>query len=152
MKNWFSKRPFIAISAALMLLIVGFISLLFFSASEKVLPAQFQEFSGETVCTFPPVLEKPPWTLGLISWRYTVRAKYHFPAEKTAGYRTFSADGPPPTSELMIPIDAPVGAERVTFESAEAVLEPFVLNICLRPLSKKWKFTFPDQLPTPKDP
>ena len=148
MKNTFSKRHIIPIAAALMLFIGGIGSFLFFSASEKVLPVQFKAFSGETMCVFPPVLEKPPRTLGFISWRYTVRAKYHFPADKTAGYRTFSVDNPPPNMELMIPIDVPAGVEVVLFESAEAVLEPFVLNICLRPLSKKWKFTVPEKLPT----
>lgn len=102
--------------------------------------------SDEVSCEFPAVLRQLPAAFGFISWRYTIRTSYRFPSESPMTLRSLQLT-PPPTVMVMVPIKIEGGRKTVVFDSAEGVLEPYVMNVCLRPLVRKWKFKFPEKLP-----
>ncbi len=154
MRNVFLGRATLAAALLVVLLIVGFGSLLLIVPTAKegiVAELKATDKPNEFVCEFPPVIKRAPPSFGFISWRYTVRANYDFGADSPGIHSWFQANPPPPTSMMMIPMGGvPAGATKIHFESAEGILEPYVLNVCLWPLTRKWTFKFPQELPKPK--
>jgi hypothetical protein len=151
----FRMRSRFSVKALLVLLIVVFLLgagvgflLLPGSTATRVIPAELRSTgkANELTCVFPQVLQKLPPTFGFVSWRYTIRASYDFGVAGSGMHNTFEAN-PPPTSTIMIAVGAPPGAKSVHFESTEGILEPYVMNICVRPLARNWIFKFPQELP-----
>jgi hypothetical protein len=136
--------------ALLVLLIAGFACLLLFVSTAKqgiVAELKATDKADEFACEFPPVLKSAPPTLGFISWRYTIRLTYDFGADSLGMHNSLECS-PPPASRVMMAIGgAPAGARAIHFDTADGVLEPYVRNICLRPLTRKWMFKFPQELP-----
>ena len=150
MQNRSLGRVALIMSCVLVILLVtGFACLLLFLPIAKEGIAgelQATDKADEFTCIVPAVLPKIPPTFGFISWRYTIRMSYDFGVASSGIHNTLEAR-PPPTSTIMVAIGASPGAKAINFESAEGVLEPYVMNICVRPLTRKWTFKFPQELP-----
>jgi hypothetical protein len=149
MRSRFLSRTTLIVGI-LLAVIAGFGCLLIFvSSAKKEIVAELKatDKADEFACEFPPVVERVPPTFGFISWRYTIRTIYDFGADSSGMHYSMECS-PPPTSKIMTAIGGvPAGTRTIHFEKAEGILEPYVMKVCLWPLTRKWTFKFPEELP-----
>jgi hypothetical protein len=143
----FKRFRLIAFVTAILLIATVSFLLLYSESAVTIVPGELKLISNDrskTCLVFPAVTKRPPPSFGFVSWKYTIRASYSF---SKVGSGSMTADNPPPETPLIIQIEPPTGATRIHFNSAEGVLEPYVMGVCIWPMKRRWKFQFAEELP-----